>query len=132
MASFKHTTNPTCQRAITLRHRSDRITDAFLDDLVEVSLWGHVEASVCVILACIPQISIFVMRTYRKYAHRTAESPRSGPSSAERGDGNGPTLALFNASEQRRPESVSRSAMSEIGRSSDSKFGSAGASVSPG
>jgi len=90
------------------------------DDLVDVSLWGHVEASVCVILACIPRISIFFMRTYRKYTRRAAENLHSGPFSAERGDGHMP--ALFDASEHR---SASHSGMSEVGRSSDSKSSAA-------
>ncbi|KAK4463533.1 hypothetical protein QBC42DRAFT_265459 [Cladorrhinum samala] len=51
MASFKSTINPTY-------------------DLVDVSLWGHVEASVCVILACIPRISILFMRLYRMHDSR--------------------------------------------------------------
>ncbi|KAH6842477.1 hypothetical protein B0I37DRAFT_382011 [Chaetomium sp. MPI-CAGE-AT-0009] len=68
LEEFKHTTNPTY-------------------DLVDVSLWGHVEASVCVILACIPRISIFFMRIYRKYFRRATENLQSG-SSVEHG---GPT-----------------------------------------
>ena len=109
--------------------RGDEVTDApLLDDLVDVSLWGHIEASVCVILACIPRISILVMRTCRKYALQTAESLRTDPSSAERGDRNQP--ALFSASEQPRSNSASPLDMSETGRSSGSKFGRNRASVS--
>ncbi|KAK4168128.1 hypothetical protein QBC43DRAFT_284766 [Cladorrhinum sp. PSN259] len=62
MASFKSTMNPTYE-------------------LVPVSFWGHVEASVCVILACIPRISIFFMRLYRMNSrHTMAENLSSNAS----------------------------------------------------
>ncbi|KAK3984420.1 hypothetical protein QBC44DRAFT_375184 [Cladorrhinum sp. PSN332] len=65
MASFKSTINPTY-------------------DLVEVSFWGHVEASVCVILACIPRISIFFMRIYRMHSRHMAENLSSNASVGHR------------------------------------------------
>ena len=79
MASFKQTRNPSCEPpypstfppilcAATHTKAANNRPHA-LDDLVDVSLWGHVEASTCVILACIPRISLFFMRLYRKHHH---------------------------------------------------------------
>jgi len=62
------------------------------DDLVDVSLWGHVEASVCVILACIPRISVFFMRLYRKHSLCKADNLRSGASDTH---WNGDALVRF-------------------------------------
>ncbi|GAB1316037.1 hypothetical protein MFIFM68171_06247 [Madurella fahalii] len=94
MAAFKNTTNPTY-------------------DLYEVSLWGHVEATVCVILACIPRISILFMRISRNYSSRRSAENLQSDSSAEQGSGN--TLGPFKASESVR--SASHPGMSQAGKS---------------
>lgn len=84
-----------------------------LDDLVYVSLWGHVEATVCVILACIPRIGIFFMRLYRKYTWRDQQNLHSNDASVEQRGGDD----FVPSGRSPRPfGSASNSGMSEVGK----------------
>lgn len=125
MAAFNNTPNPTCKQKVPAASLLASLTWISQDDLYEVSLWGHVEAAVCVILACIPRVSIFFMRLSRKYSSRYTAVNLQSNSSAERGSGD--PLASFNTST--RGGAASHSGMSGMSRAWKPRLFS-GASVS--
>ena len=72
MSYFRHTPNPI--RRLPRNVLIPRVAEANMPagDLVQVSIWGHVEALTSVILACTPSVCVVLARLYRK---RRGESP---------------------------------------------------------